>query len=109
MIEIKNTEAARKLIRENRFVSIVWHKQDCPVCEHFLSDIETIIDKCPEFKFVSVEYDSFEDDMIFEPIQSPITYIFKDGKRLVCPIGQAPSEEFLKIHNEIVLGVFKTE
>jgi len=109
MIKVISSEQAQALIKDNRFVSFIWHSDTCPVCEYFLEDLEGIENDCPEFVHATVNKDDFDGDLMFIPSQFPWTFMFKDGVRVSSPAGQAPKEVILGRYNDIISGQFKSQ
>lgn len=109
MIEVKTTEQAHKLVKDNKFVSFIWHSNSCPVCEYFLEDLQGIEEDCPEFVHVTINKDDFDGDTMFTPSQFPWTFIFKDGDRISSPAGQTPRDNILNRYKDIINGTFKSQ
>ena len=105
---LTSTEEAKKIVDGNKYVSIIWYSNDCPVCEYFLEQTKTITEDLPNWKIAYVCAEEYEQEL-FEPPIFPTTFIFKEGKRMFVGGGQVPYEEVLRLHNDIESGTFKSQ
>jgi|SaaInlStandDraft_3_1057020.scaffolds.fasta_scaffold73174_1 thioredoxin-like negative regulator of GroEL len=108
MNEIDNLYNAKQLIKNHKYVIIIWHDPGCPVCEHYLDTIKDMPNEFPQCVFALLNGDDYTDDKVFEPDGAPVTFFFKNGKRLMAPHGQAPVEIIRDNIQSIIDGTFKT-
>jgi len=110
---MENTTANKAAAMVKRFplVHVVWHKKDCPVCEHFIPDLEELSELLPNWRFFKVDADEHKElteTVLWEPTAFPISYLFVEGQRKFVAIGAAPMEAILDTHNSIENGTWKT-
>jgi len=108
MIEVTETKAV-DTINTYPLVHVTWHKENCPVCEYFLPELEGIEESLSEWKFLSVnstEHRRIAKQVLWEPTTFPITYLFVNGVRIFVAAGAAPLDAVVQTHNAIAEGTW---
>jgi hypothetical protein len=105
MKNLLNNEDILEFVNDNEKAIVIWHSEDCPVCEQFLEEMGKI-----ESSFVIglVSKQSYK-QLLIEPSIQPTSFIFVDGIRKYVPIGFAPKDAIEEILNRMIDGTFKTE
>jgi len=104
-----NANKAVEFIGTVPLLHVMWHKDNCPVCEHFTPELEKIEDELPDWKFIKVNYNEHKEttkQMTWEPTQFPISYLFVDGERIFVATGAAAPEAIIDTHNQIAEGTW---
>jgi thiol-disulfide isomerase/thioredoxin len=110
MKEVKADKAV-EFIGTAPLLHVMWHKDNCPVCEHFTPELEKIEKGLPNWKFIKVNYNEHKKSakqLTWEPTQFPISYLFVNGERIFVATGAAPSEAIIDTHNQIENGTWRS-
>lgn len=110
-MEIKTANKALALVKRYPYVHVLWHKENCPACSHFVPELEAAEDQMSDWVFVKVDADEHKritDQMSWEPTSFPISYLFVNGERKFVAIGAAPIEDVITAHQELVEGTWKS-
>ena len=41
-MEITTANKALQMVKRFPYVHVLWHKEDCPVCDHFVPELENV-------------------------------------------------------------------
>lgn len=100
-------DAAVDFIKQHKYVCAVWVSPGCPACEHQIPLMEAVVQD--PWDIILIDADSSEDYIkLFGYENYPITFIYKNGERLLMRDGVAPKEAIRETLDAVLDDNFKT-
>ena len=104
---LETVEEVKNWVESNKFAVVVVHSKTCAVCEHFVPELETIVESTPSMSWASFDTKNIEKPFL-ETNAYPSVMVFKDTERVFVGVGAAPLEEVKKVMGAILDGTFKS-
>lgn len=102
---------ALELINNFSLVHIIWYSTKCPVCEHFIPQLEEAEEELTNWRFYKInseEHKKLTKQLTWEPTSFPTSYLFVKGQRTFVAVGAAPIDAIIETHQQIEEGTWKT-